>query len=527
MPLPYGLIRRAGLGAHLAAIIVMAIIPTSILVVEFIDAKRRNAIAEAESKVTAMAQAAAARHRQQIEALGGMLRTAALVVADDDFRNDCPAGGGAFSTAVQLGHDGRLSCMPLDAAWLPAPTHLQPGPSDKIAIGYHAVDVGQVRGLRAVAHVIGADRRVHVVHAALSFDWASEIVAQTDVAHDTVISALHGPNGSLVARHHRDGGAGLAGLPADRLKALWAVMATDVTAAPVVTDVDGVERIFGRANVPETGIVFLVGVSREEVLSAAQRELVADLAMLGAGLALFALVVWFLLERGILRSIRQMRDAAVATANGELGKRITIAHGPAELRELGAAFNEMTERLERLAMHDALTGLANRRLLAARFEELIADGRPFAALEVDLDGFKPVNDTHGHAVGDRILADVARRIQEGLPTGAIAARIGGDEFLVLLPVDGTESLREKTIAFTEALLDRIAAPYPLRNGGSVSVGASIGIGFWPQNGRSAETLFRNVDEALYQAKRSGRNRGVYVVSPVSPVAAADDGEAAA
>lgn len=527
MPLSYGLIRRAGLGAHLAAIVVMAIIPTSILVVEFIDSKRRHAVAEAEAEVSAMAQTAAARHRQQIEALNGMLRTAALVVADDDFQDDCPAGLGVQGTAVQLGLDGRLTCMPLEAAWPMAPLLAQPSTPDDVAISYHAVDLRQSRDLRAVVHVLGEDGRPHIVHVALSFDWVSHVIEQTDVARDAVIAALHGPNGSLVARHRRVDGTGLAGLPPERLKALWAVMATDQTAAPVATDIDGVERIFGRASVPETGVVFLVGVSREEVLSTAQSELIADLAMLGGVLALFALAVWFLLERAILQSIRQLRDAAVATANGEFGRRITITHGPAEIRELGAAFNEMTARLERLALHDALTGLANRRLISARFEELTADGRPFAALEVDLDGFKPVNDTHGHAVGDRVLADVARRIQEGLPPGAVAARIGGDEFLILLPVDGTESLRDKTIAFTEALLDRIAAPYPLRNGGSVSIGASIGIGFWPQNGRSAETLFRNVDEALYQAKRSGRNRCFYVVSPVSPVPDADDGEAAA
>lgn len=526
MALSYGAIRRAGLGAHLAVIVILAIIPTSVLVVEFIDSKRRAALSHAEARVSLMAQDAADRHRHQVEALNGLFRTAALVVADDDFRDDCPPGSGDGPAAIRLELDGTLSCQPLDLAWAMAPMLAEASAPDDITISYHGVGLGQSLDVRAAAHVQGEDGQSRILHMDLPFDWASRIIDQTAVSNDVVIAALHGPNGRLIARYRRNDGADPAVLPADRFRVLWASLMADTAVAPVMTDVDGVERIFGRASVPETGVVFIAGVSREEVLSTAQSELIADLAMLGGVLAVSALVVWFLLERTILRSIRQLRDAAVATANGEFGKRIDIDDGPAELRELGSAFNEMTSRLEQLALHDALTGLANRRLLSARFEEMVADGRPFAALEVDLDGFKPVNDTHGHAVGDRVLADVARRIQRCLPPLAVAARIGGDEFLILVPVDGAESLREKAIELAEFLIEAVSAPYPLRDGETVAVGASIGIGFWPQNGRSAETLFRSVDDALYQAKRSGRNR-CFVASPVSAVSGASDDEAAA
>ncbi len=526
MALSYGAIKRAGLGAHLAVIVILAIIPTSVLVVEFIDSKRRAALSNAEAQVSSMARDAADRHRHQVEVLNGLFRTAALVVADDDFRDDCSPGSGDGPAAVRLELDGTLSCQPLDPAWAMAPILAEASSPDDITISYHGGGLGQSLDVRAAAHVQGEDGQSRILHMDLPFDWVSQIIDQPTVTGNVVIAALHGPNGRLVARYRRNDGTALGGIPADSFKALWASLMADTSATRVMTDVDGVERIFGRANVPETGIVFIAGVSHEEVLSTAQSQLIADLAMLGGVLAVSALVVWFLLERTILRSIRQLRDAAVATANGEFGKRIDIADGPAELRELGSAFNEMTSRLEKLALHDALTGLANRRLLSSRFEELVAEGRPFAALEVDLDGFKQVNDTHGHAVGDRVLADVARRIQGCLSPLTIAARIGGDEFLILVPVDGAESLREKTIELAESLIAAISSPYPLRDGEAVAIGASIGIGFWPQNGRTAETLFRTVDEALYQAKRSGRNR-CFIVSPVSAIPGASDDEAAA
>lgn len=514
MPISYRAMKRLGLGAHLAVIVVLAIIPTSLLVVEFIDSKRRAAIADAQTQVAAAASHAAEHHRRSAAAVRALLNVAALAVADADFDPACGADAGG-AASLRVTPDGRIVCdrtglvrprAPADAATASRP--------DALSIEYHLLVEGSAHVVLAVADVLTETGDVRRIHIRLPFDWVALLDDGPLDAEDTAVTVLHRETGALVLRHI--GGRPAAAAPAGSPKAVWAEVSGQGDDTATAVDMDGVERIFGSAEVPETGMVFMAGVSRDEVLSAAESELIADLALLGGVLAISALLVWLIMERTVLRAVREIRDAAVATAQGEYGRRLCISEGPIELRELGDAFNEMTARLEHLAFHDQLTGLANRRLLTSRFDALAAEGRPFALLEIDLDGFKPVNDTHGHAVGDRILMDVAARLTDGLPESAVVARAGGDEFMILLPVDGTESLREKAVLAAEGMLERIARPYPLRGGGEVSLSSSIGLGFWPQNGRSAETLYRSVDEALYRAKRAGRNR-LHVAPVVSPL----------
>ncbi|HTR01042.1 MAG TPA: EAL domain-containing protein [Candidatus Acidoferrum sp.] len=167
---------------------------------------------------------------------------------------------------------------------------------------------------------------------------------------------------------------------------------------------------------------------------------------------------------------------------------------------------EYEQRIAWQATHDALTGLPNRTLLSERIETAILEaGRQdgnFAVVFIDLDNFKTVNDTMGHQAGDVLIRKVAERLQLALRTGDTVARIGGDEFVLLL--------REIQVDYTvlSKLMDRLLAvisePYMLGEH-DFTLGCSMGISLHPADGMNAETLLRHADIAMYQAKEAGRN----------------------
>jgi diguanylate cyclase (GGDEF)-like protein/PAS domain S-box-containing protein len=161
-------------------------------------------------------------------------------------------------------------------------------------------------------------------------------------------------------------------------------------------------------------------------------------------------------------------------------------------------------RLRHLALHDPLTDLANRNLLRRHLETILAGaanrGTHVALLYIDLDGFKQVNDIHGHAVGDLLLCEVAARIRGCLRERDIAARVGGDEFVVLLP-DCSGAAAAWDIA--ESLRTRLMAPCRLPEG-LFQLAASIGVATFPADGADAEALLMHADRAMYVAKHGGR-----------------------
>jgi diguanylate cyclase (GGDEF)-like protein len=167
---------------------------------------------------------------------------------------------------------------------------------------------------------------------------------------------------------------------------------------------------------------------------------------------------------------------------------------------------EREEKARALARRDTLTGLHNRRHLNETLAEEImaanASAGGFALILLDLDRFKPVNDLFGHAAGDQVLKQVGERISTLAGKASCIARIGGDEFAILLSRDAG---REEVTALAESILNHFEAPFDL-GGKPVRLGASVGIAFYPSAGDDAEALFRHADVALYNAKRQGRNR---------------------
>ncbi|HKR77481.1 MAG TPA: bifunctional diguanylate cyclase/phosphodiesterase [Rhodanobacter sp.] len=164
---------------------------------------------------------------------------------------------------------------------------------------------------------------------------------------------------------------------------------------------------------------------------------------------------------------------------------------------------------------DALTGLPNRLLFGDRLEsilrEAVRNGECFAVLFVDIDHFKAINDTHGHAAGDQVLQEVTRRLRGSVRASDTVARYAGDEFTVVLrhivKNDDVQRVADK-------ILQVVGEPLPLENGTHLQIGVSIGVSFFPDDAADAETLLKHADEAMYAAKRQGRNTcRIYEVSP--------------
>ncbi|MGV2104093.1 putative bifunctional diguanylate cyclase/phosphodiesterase [Rhizobium sp. 21-4511-3d] len=169
------------------------------------------------------------------------------------------------------------------------------------------------------------------------------------------------------------------------------------------------------------------------------------------------------------------------------------------LQGRSSRLRESQSRLQHLAHHDVLSGLPNRAAFNAAVEETLAKSQA-AVLFVDLDRFKNVNDTLGHPVGDKLIAEVGSRLRSAAGTGVLVARIGGDEFTIIIP-DPKMNLVEK---LAENIVAAIRSPFEI-DGQPILIGASIGIAV-SSSGSDAQDLVRRADIALYHAKEAGRNQ---------------------
>ena len=180
-------------------------------------------------------------------------------------------------------------------------------------------------------------------------------------------------------------------------------------------------------------------------------------------------------------------------------------HNMLEVRLLHQASRNHGKLLESLALHDPLTGLANRRLLADRLDMALVHARrnksAMALVFLDLDGFKQINDTLGHGAGDVLLQMVAQRLLATVRAEDTVARHGGDEFIVAL-----WHVSDGDYAATVALkvIEAVAQPYNIE-GTPVDITVSAGVAVYPVHGEDADTLMKNADLALYQAKHAGKN----------------------
>lgn len=240
----------------------------------------------------------------------------------------------------------------------------------------------------------------------------------------------------------------------------------------------------------------------------------------------FSAILLIALNRWIVRNLTKLTQSANAIAQGDYTKRLELSDEK-ETAELACAFNAMantiqdrihsleevhqeekrlSDKLERIAHYDTLTNLPNRALLADRLQQAMAQANrhnnSLAVVYLDLDGFKKINDTYGHHIGDILLVTLAGRMEQVLRAGDTLSRIGGDEFVIVL-----SDLKDASAC--EMILDRllhVTNTPVIINDIFVQVSSSIGVTFYPQDGASADQLMRHADQAMYGAKQSGKNR---------------------
>ena len=230
-----------------------------------------------------------------------------------------------------------------------------------------------------------------------------------------------------------------------------------------------------------------------------------------------ALAAW--VSRVVTQPLQAMVQAAQAFSRGQPHGELPVQRGD-EVGELARGFQDMEQQISRqlaelnfsrdamahLAYHDALTGLPNRRMFEQRLMQALElsrrSGRSCALLFVDLDDFKAINDTHGHAVGDLVLQAVARTIVGAVRQADTVARLAGDEFTVLCEnVDSDEAALKIVAALEHAFdapLDIDGQPFPAR--------ASVGVSLFPRDAQDAHGLLTSADEAMYRVKQSHRRR---------------------
>lgn len=202
---------------------------------------------------------------------------------------------------------------------------------------------------------------------------------------------------------------------------------------------------------------------------------------------------------------RRPADPAAGSNAAAPSRYVALARDITSRRETEAAMHQ-------LAYYDALTGLPNRRLLfdqlQAALDHARRDGRIGALFFIDLDNFKQLNDARGHAAGDRLLVQVARRLERLLQGFGSVVRIGGDEFVVLIPriANGIQAGVDAAGAMAARLREGMETPYDLGSNIHYSVTASTGVTLFPKGGESVDDLLREADTAMYRAKSSGANR---------------------
>jgi diguanylate cyclase (GGDEF)-like protein len=268
---------------------------------------------------------------------------------------------------------------------------------------------------------------------------------------------------------------------------------------------DGVQVITAYVRSQVWSWTVAVGAPR----SALDSNIVAQLARVFLGIAVaVGLGLWWAraISLRVLASVRQLNEAALSLGNGEEMRLPSMQLQEAEA--VGAAMVQAAQAMKKVkffAQHDALTELPNRLLFDEVAERNLAraerKGQLLALLALDLDGFKAVNDTLGHAAGDEVLKTVAQRILEVIRASDIAARIGGDEFIIVLADVTLDSAMETA----ERVVAMLSLPYP---NVSLRVSASVGVAMYPECGTTLKELFSSADRALYQAKATGKDRAL-------------------
>ena len=363
------------------------------------------------------------------------------------------------------------------------------------------------------------DRKVGVIAAHLSWTWAKSVeqalLRGRGSSHDVnlfVVSSdstiLLGPDESLLGQKME--------IPADALngKSHWTIQ----------TWADGNDYLTGYAEVKAhrgfEGFGWVVlSRKRADVAFKPITDLSIRIAIIGVFFAAIAGALGWLVASRIAKPVRALSQAADALRLDQTATFPKI-RGPREIEILSEAFEDLIETLmdkqsdldevTDRAYRDPLTGLGNRAFLENFIASRSQGDHAYALLAIDLDGFKQVNDSHGHEAGDQVLIGVAERLRNCMRSGDVLVRQGGDEFLAFLGMlDPTRDGPARRIA--ARVVDQISKPFDVdgeEDAGSFSVkiGASVGVAFYPRDEGDLSEVIKLADSALYSAKRKGKGQ---------------------
>jgi diguanylate cyclase (GGDEF)-like protein len=359
--------------------------------------------------------------------------------------------------------------------------------------------------LATLADVIGQNST-----AALDFNdrkAAAEVLGALRREPQVVLACLYDTRGSLFSEYQRNAGVAPCTRDAGMAQTLGGEVRSVSRSVRRATDLVGSIQV-------TADLRDLKNRNNRTVVIAITLALMS-LAMAGCSGAL--------LERRISRPVIQLAAAMNQVTKDETFEARVNVEGAEEIAQLAAGFNRMIIELERRnqltraaesrlveqARTDSLTGLPNRRYLGGQLEQELArvqrEKRMIGLLYIDLDGFKLVNDSLGHSVGDLLLREVAKRLKSRVRLTDTLARVGGDEFTVILT--GLESENDATVA-ANGLIQSLSRPFVI-DGTEITVGASIGISTRRPSGMEDCDLLKQADSAMYAAKRCGKNRAVH------------------
>nr|WP_320050305.1 EAL domain-containing protein [uncultured Desulfuromonas sp.] len=257
------------------------------------------------------------------------------------------------------------------------------------------------------------------------------------------------------------------------------------------------------------------GIPEQQILAPANMEWQRNLSVMGVVILFSIFLARLFGQHTLVKPLEALAKASQNFGQDQLWQLPHLSCQPSEIRQLSATFTTMTERLENsraiqqqseqrlehLATHDELTGLANRTLLLDRLEQAIREGirqqQGVAVLLIDLDRFQVINDSLGHDQGDQLLCQIGERLCQRVRATDTVSRLGGDEFALVL---GTLDKEDNLLPFLQKLLKDISRPCHIGNH-HIVVTASIGISLFPSDGHDSITLLRNADLAMYQSKR--------------------------
>lgn len=296
------------------------------------------------------------------------------------------------------------------------------------------------------------------------------------------------------------------------------------SASHATATLDGRARLIGHVELPQTGATLAVMLPLDEVLRDANRQALSEFTTIVIGGVLLLAAIWLGGEFLVMRPLMSLTRNAAVIGAGDLGVRMQTDHLAPELRRLGESFNRMAEqlqdreaklreanqRLAGLASRDPLTGVANRRAfderIASEWSRAHRNAESLALLAVDVDHFKSFNDTYGHLEGDRCLRQVADVLERCARRGGdFAARIGGEEFALILPKTGqhaAEAMAERIRTEIESL----AIEHSGSDAGRLTISVGVAAATAALSAAGPHALIDEADAALYRAKRAGRNR---------------------